>query len=288
MEATLVFPLFFFLVVGFLYFFQILSMQVKIQGNLTELAKEASRYGYLYDTLTSSNNTEASEEKAKEGKEIRQDKKENNQTVKKEVMDVLTGLVEGSYYKYRFGQMMEQYENVHAIDGGLEGVNFLGSSFMGQDGEIQVVASYKIKIPVPFFSGLTFPVTQQVKTRGFIGTCLKEDQGTGEEASDEDEKYVYVTRTGRVYHETKSCTYLSPRISSVSASSLGDLRNKSGAIYYPCESCARDREKQGSYYITEYGNRYHTSKLCNKIERDIQTIKKSEVGSRRPCSKCSH
>lgn len=270
-EATLVFPLFFFLIIGFLYFFQIFSMQVKIQGNLTELAQEASRYGYLYDTLTISKNNEASEEKS--------------QDVKEEVMNVLTGLAEGSYYKYRFGQLMENYENVHAIDGGLEGISFFGSAFMGQDGEILVVASYKITIPVPFFSGISFPVTQQVKTRGFIGTYLKENQGD-EEAEDEEDEYVYITRTGKVYHVTKSCTYLSPKIHCVTASSLENLRNKSGAKYYPCESCAEGKKNRGSYYITEYGNRYHTSKLCNKIERDIRTIKKSEVGSRKPCSKC--
>lgn len=271
-EATLVFPLFFFVIVGFLYFFQIFQTQTRIQGYLTEIGQEASRYAYVYDALT----------KSEEGEKV---SKKDEQEVDQEVKDILTRLVEGSYYKLRFKQLVKGEAELKGVVGGLNGVSFLSSSFMEKEGIIEVVASYQVKIPVPFFSHFSFPVVQQIKTRGFIGASLikesEDSQGEGE-----DEEYVYITRTGTVYHSHQSCTYLNPKITSVSAKALETLRNKSGGIYYPCEACCQGHKEQPNYYITQYGNRYHTSKLCNKIDRDVKTIKKSEVGGRRACSKC--
>lgn len=280
MEATLAFPLFFFVIVGFLYFFQVFETQAQIQGNITEIAKEASRYGYLYDSLTNCEEEVNKETQDKNNQQEGQDKDGLQQNVK----DILSRLVEGTYYKYRFQQLTGDNNNLKGVAGGVDGVSFIGSSFMEEDGIIEVVASYRVKIPVPFFSHFSFPVIQQVKTRGFIGTLLQEKEES-KEHSGEDE-YVYITKTGTVYHSQKSCTYLTVKIQCVLDKALETLRNKSGAIYYPCEECAKGQAHQQSYYITEYGDRYHTNKLCIKINHDIIAIKKSEVGSRKPCSKC--
>ncbi len=268
-EATLVFPLFFFVIIGFIYFFQVFKTEIKIQGNITEIAQEASRYGYLYDTLAHSGEEDSP-------------KNQSNPNIK----NILSKLVEGTYYKIRFRELNEEDNNLPGVSGGIDGVTFLGSSFMEEDGIIEVVASYRVKIPVPFFSNFTFPVIQQVKTRGFIGaTLLKKEEDNGANQNNEDE-YVYITESGQAYHSQKDCTYLKVKISCVSKDALRNLRNSSGAIYYPCEACTEGHGEQQSYYITEYGDRYHSSKLCNKIKHNILTIKKSEVGSRRPCSKC--
>lgn len=272
-EATLVFPLFFFVIVGFLYFFQVFQTQVKIQGNITEIAQEASRYGYLYELLTS-----GKDEKGKE--QVKIDDSE-------EVKNIVTKLVEGSYYKIRFQQLMDEGQELYGVKGGVDGVSFLGSSFMEEDGIIEIVASYKVKIPVPFFSHLSFPVIQQVKTRGFIGASLQQEtEEEGDNNENREEEYVYITKGGKAYHSHKSCTYLTVKISAVDASRLSKLRNKSGGKYYPCEACAKGESEQKGYYITQYGDRYHTSQLCTRIDRNIITIKKSEVGGRKPCSKC--
>ncbi len=270
-EATLIFPLFFFVIVGFLYFFQVFQTQTKIQGNITEIAQEASRYGYLYELLTN----------GKEEKEKEQVKTDDSNVAK----DIVTKLVEGSYYKIRFQQLMDGDQELYGVKGGVDGISFLGSSFMEEDGIIEIVASYKAKIPVPFFSHLSFPVIQQVMTRGFIGASLLNETEEEKEENNEEE-YVYITKGGKAYHSHKSCTYLTVKISAVDASVLNKLRNKSGGKYYPCESCAKGEPEQKCYYITQYGDRYHTSQLCTRIDRNIITIKKSEVGDRKPCSKC--
>ena len=270
-EATLVFPLFFFVIVGFIYFFQVFKTQTAIQGNITEIAKEASRYGYLYESLTSTDKDNKEEDNATEG-------------TKKEVKNILAKLAEGTFYKWRFQKLVSDNETLEGVDGGIDGISFLGSSFMEEDGIIEVKASYRVKIPVPFFSHFTFPVVQQVKTRGFIGASLIENT-EGDQSSSGDEEYVFITKNGVVYHSHADCTYLKVKISSVKREQLEYLRNKSGGIYYPCEACAVG-SNQAHYYITEFGNRYHTAKICTKIDRNVITIKKSEVGSRRPCSKC--
>ena len=112
--------------------------------------------------------------------------------------------------------------------------------------------------------------------------------GTSAQApGEEEEETVYVTPTGRVYHRDDGCTYLMPRLTAVSASQIGAERNDSGGRYYACETCRPARS--GTLYITEYGNRYHSSPGCSSIKRTIREVKLSEVvGRMPPCSKCGY
>ena len=80
-EATLVFPIFFFVIVGFIYFFQIFKTQIKLQGNITDIAQEASRYAYLYDVLANTEKESTKSTDSTQNKESEQSKAD--QTVKK-------------------------------------------------------------------------------------------------------------------------------------------------------------------------------------------------------------
>ncbi len=273
-EATLILPLFFFVVFGFLYFFQVFKLQIKIQDSLTEIGQEASRYGYVYEYLTKDGATEASSEEQGTG------------STGEVIKQTLCKLVDGSFYKVRFKELMENDKSLQVVKGGVEQISFMGSSFMTENAQIQVVASYDVQIPVPFFSYFSIPIVQKVKTRGFVGVTLKNDTEGNQAEEENQEEVVYATRKGTAYHKSTDCTYLSPKITSISAEALQTKRSKSGAIYYACEACCEGTSPQSNYFITAYGNRYHTSKLCTKIDRTILTLKKSEVGTRKPCSKC--
>ncbi len=128
-------------------------------------------------------------------------------------------------------------------------------------------------------------MTERCHTRAFIGVETRWRDG---EEDEDDDASVYVTRTGRVYHTTLSCTYLTLSISQVKVEDLSYLRSEGGGIYYACESCVGESVLPPGQpaYICNYGDRYHRSNTCPRIRRSIQEIKKSEVGSRRPCSKC--
>jgi len=98
------------------------------------------------------------------------------------------------------------------------------------------------------------------------------------------EEMVYVAKEGVVYHKDATCSYLNPSISPVNISQVNAKRNKWGEKYYPCEVCGKTCE--GNIYITNHGNRYHSSVFCSGIKRDVRRIPLSEAGGLGPCSRC--
>ena len=67
---------------------------------------------------------------------------------------------------------------------------------------------------------------------------------------------------------------------------VGSQRNENGAKYYPCEHCARG-EKPERLYITTDGDRYHYRLNCSGLKRTIIEIRRSQIGSLRPCKRCA-
>ena len=95
-----------------------------------------------------------------------------------------------------------------------------------------------------------------------------------------------MTDYGLVYHKSMNCSYLELSIQAVSASEIENLRNESGGKYHPCESCGEEAVTGGRVFITNYGNRYHTSLDCNKVKRNIYAVPLDEVYGLGGCSKC--
>ena len=105
-------------------------------------------------------------------------------------------------------------------------------------------------------------------------------------SENEDKMVVYITETGIVYHKDSHCTYLEPSVRAVPADGLEALRNQDGGKYYLCEHCGRYGQAQGVYYITEYGDRYHTTAMCSGLKRKIYAVPIEEAKGKGACSKC--
>lgn len=269
-EAALALPLMICLMVGLMYFMQFLMLQENIQASITEVGKFASRYGYVYQQI-------------QKGEENSEKEEKQRSTIVEQLVDGV--LFQGKFLEYIGTKSIQD----SCIVGGIKGVTFFESSFMKDGEEIEVVARYTVRFPIMFFEYYPFTVVQRVRTRGFIGrTCDRYGSGMGGEKEGEEERLVYITPSGRKYHENENCTYLKVRISTVQSHQIEQKRNDKGGKYYACRYCrSKKGEQQGSYYITAYGDRYHTSKTCSRIERTIRTIPFSKVGSRTGCSKCS-
>lgn len=162
------------------------------------------------------------------------------------------------------------------VKDGAQGISFFGSRYDKAQESIVLNASYRIKTPFSGILDLSLPVSVRTAHRVWSG---KEMEGGAQE-----EEVVYVTKTGTVYHDSLSCSHLKLSVREVSVSQLDKLRNEDRAKYYPCEFCG-DR-KGSTVYITNYGNRYHVSRNCSGIRRDIRSIPISQVGERGLCSRC--
>ena len=143
----------------------------------------------------------------------------------------------------------------------------------------QITASYQVRIPIPIFS---LPLIEYEETMRIKGCTGYEKGGFGKE---EDET-VYVTETGLVYHKDYHCTYLDLSIRMVQGKEISGLRNESGGRYYACEHCGG--KGGGPAYITDYGDRYHSSLSCSGLKRTVYAVPLSEVIGKGACSKCGH
>lgn len=108
-----------------------------------------------------------------------------------------------------------------------------------------------------------------------------------EGGSAEDNRIVFVTATGQVYHSSNICSHINLSVIEVDYTDVSNRRNKGGGKYYPCEYCARGK-LGGRVFITEDGNRIHTSKNCPGIKRSVMTMKKADAMEKgyRPCERC--
>lgn len=98
------------------------------------------------------------------------------------------------------------------------------------------------------------------------------------------EEEVYVTPYGEVYHKDPKCTYLAPRIQTVSRDNIKVLRNESGSRYKKCPYCPN--LNQSILYITPWGEAYHSSPQCSRLKRTIQVTTLNQTSINCPCSKC--
>ncbi len=163
----------------------------------------------------------------------------------------------------------------------IKNTNLALSSLMQEDEMVDLVLTYQISSPFGICNLPGSFFLQRASVRAWVGRTEEEET---EEESGEDDVIVYVTPTGTVYHTTTECTYLKLSIHTIDWNTLSTLRNNSGEIYRACELC--NAQPGGIVYITNEGNRYHSSLSCSGLKRTVTAVKLSEVGDLHACSKC--
>lgn len=154
-----------------------------------------------------------------------------------------------------------------------------GSYFSYLTGEVHVVAAYSVQLPFPWFKNLTADFKEEVRVRGWTGFKSTSEDPDGE-------KIVYITDNAEVYHEDRNCTYLKLAIRFVPYAELESSRNVYGERYTRCEKCAWDSPMAG-VFVTDKGEKYHTSLRCSGLKRTIYAVKLSEAGPVGGCTRCT-
>lgn len=160
------------------------------------------------------------------------------------------------------------------IKGGRHGVYALSLNLLDEEGFITFDLHYRIQIQLPFLKTMSTHIRIPVRQKAYIGYIPK-----GEEVN-EDDIYVYVTEHGSVYHMTKGCRHLKVTIHPVSGIALKRDYSK----LPPCEYCGK--HKADVYYISEYGDCYHSSSDCSGLKRTIRRVRLRDVNGLPPCSSC--
>lgn len=166
------------------------------------------------------------------------------------------------------------------VAGGSGGIN-CGKSMMYPESKImELRVQYKIRIPIPAFAIPDILQEEGMRIKCWTG-YVKE--GFTDRT---DTTIVYVAETGVVYHLDYHCTYLELSIQSVPSDTVDGLRNESQGKYHPCERCMKAAQAGGNVYITDYGDRYHSSLSCSGLKRRVYAVPLSEVKGKGACSKC--
>ncbi len=174
-----------------------------------------------------------------------------------------------------------EYLDHSMVKGGSKGIHIL---FTGEDDRqdvIDVILFYQVRPMVDILGFCEFTMANRCRMKAWTGY----QPDTGSEEGADTEELVYITETGTVYHKSKNCSHLSLSIRSVETDSLYVLRNEDGGKYYACERCGRGTG--AIVFLTDQGNRYHTSLYCSGLKRTVYTVTVSQAGGRGPCRRCS-
>ena len=273
-EAALAFPIFFFFFVILLGFFQIMLLRMEVQNAVFDTASFVSQYSYFEERFFEGGDTEK-ESFAYEGK----------------ISEFTEGILDNALIKAKFGSLVNKKLINHSfIVNGMSGISFGKSSIREEGNDIEITAEYKIKFPCPFFELPAFLIVQKAKTKAYLGKSMQvQGEGSGKNSETaEDAVMVYVTKTGRVYHKEKDCTYLKPSIRQILFSDLESERNQNGGRYTACEYCCRGTAKYQNVYVAAWGTGYHSRLDCSRLKRTIMEISLNDAEEQgyRTCSKC--
>ncbi len=136
-----------------------------------------------------------------------------------------------------------------------------------------------------------FPVPipgRRIAVRGRVHAWTGRDPEENRELpSEEENRLVYVTEYGSVYHTRSECTYLELKIRKVPSALVPAMRNAGGGRYHACEKCVGKGGMHGLVYITGEGDCYHNSSRCSGLTRKVHLVPASEAEGMHICSRCA-
>lgn len=158
------------------------------------------------------------------------------------------------------------------VSGGVAGISLWASRLPNDQQEIELHASYCMKLSIPFLFTFTVPVQAVVTQRIFDGchTGAGTKAGTG--------SVVYVAEYESVYHTNPQCSHIAIRLVPASDTSL--LAGKR-----QCKSC-KNYHQEGSF-VTLAGDCIHQNSQCSRIKRTVYMVDKNKTGGLPLCSRCA-
>ncbi|MBQ9990868.1 MAG: hypothetical protein IJP31_07995 [Lachnospiraceae bacterium] len=150
----------------------------------------------------------------------------------------------------------------------------------GNEELIRLTTSEKAESPFPVL--MTPEASLEVRCVIKPWTGYDVVNGAGREA---EEETVFMADHGEVYHRSRNCSHLALSIRVAAFSAIKKEKNLAGSGYSPCEYCGIGNFGT-AVYITDQGNRYHSSLGCRSLKRTVRAVYLSEITGVPACSKC--
>lgn len=176
----------------------------------------------------------------------------------------------------------EEYLDNAPLKNGSKGLMLWESDIFSSKDELDVIVTYAALPWSNYAAFSSFRMANRYCAHIWNGYEIPKDPEKAMEQLD----IVYITETGKVYHEDPDCTHLKLSIRQVTRSDAESAVNQWGDRYTPCEKCKPDATVQ-NLYITDGGDRYHSSLECSGLKRTVFSVLRSRASKYRPCSRCS-
>lgn len=256
LEAAIVLPLYMFALVMLISIIGMLKTYEAVEVNVYQAGKELALYTVAESITDSMSDSE--------------------------MADIANTFLVDTYTKNLLINHLQQEEDSLAyIESGSSGISLWNSRVSGAEDEesiIDIIASYKLNPKIDFFGVGSVNVANRARLHAWTGYEVLESSG------DAEERIVYITESGTVYHLTPTCTHINLSITPVNYEAVGSYRNENGSTYGRCLLCGGGTE--GTVFITSDGDCFHSSVTCSGLKRTVIEIPISEVGTRPCCQRC--
>ena len=261
-EASVILPIYIFVIATLLYLFNILYIETIFQERLSEIARDISSSYYAVTALS----------------ELSDEDKSKADFFQSSLPSDLPSSIINTYYinSIFFNDRILELTNSNYIINNRNGISFIGTSFDSVTNELLIKMSYKINIPfLP--SLIELPITQYCKINLYTGKHITDSQSPND-------TYVYICISGNVYHTNKYCSYLLKYTSVLPSDSPALLE------LLPCLQCRSqhlDHYSLKYVYLTDSGDCYHYSLDCSTFTRGIYKVKYEDISDTyHICTRC--
>lgn len=260
-EAALGLTLFMFTVILLSVPMEILDTQRKVQTVLESVGRELGWQVYRPSHQPNEAEMEAGQGKTEMGEEL--------------TASLPMGMLLPSYLK----------EKIQAAAGArVSGIQCQKSRVSEDGSEIDLYASYRVRLPFSVFSLDQVNVSSRCRKRGWVGARGGYFSRAGKQ--DDLETWVYVGRDSTRYHRSASCHYISNQITATAYKTIREQLNREGRHYKACQICGKNISADGMVYVLPAGEAYHTRQDCSSLAYYVRRVRLSEVEHLGVCSYC--
>lgn len=255
LEAAISLMAFLMIAVFVIGFISIIKIQYRMQVEINDVVKNISANQYYISKI---------------GKYISENEKVKQIKDKTKLSNDQIALAKNTAGDaYMLQKLKANIELQEDVPYGISMLNDLGSSL--SEDKVDFIVGYNLTLP---YFKKSFYITQRGKMKCWTGVDITKEQ-----------EIVYIAETGTVYHTTTSCSALIVKISKTTYSIATD--GSEGRKYKKCLICGKDDiAGEEGVFVTNNGNKYHTSIGCSGLKRTIIEKNKDEVGDMPACSKC--
>ncbi len=198
----------------------------------------------------------------------------------------LVNKVMGQGYAYnRIQSAVDKRDDLEKLFvGGSDNISLFRTSVKAngkKDDIVDIAVTYKLRPLCNVFGIGNYDMISRARLHPWTGYSYDNSAGI----TDED-RIVYITENGSVYHLTKDCSYLDLTIIETSSDEVSSLTNQYGKSYTPCEVCMKGKSNNSLLFVTASGSKYHSSLTCSGLKRTIIAISIKDVGDKKACSRC--